>query len=100
MLKHNEETFHNGHAPYAFMHAPLTHHFETDADMVWTAQKLTVINVCLGWLATLLNIDEGNRFKTKIPATSRRFVFTGAGCGSQQATTTCHLGPAAREAIS
>lgn len=43
-------------------------------------KERAVMDGWLGWIETFLNVDEGSKFNTEIPAVGGHFLLTGYGC--------------------
>lgn len=46
-------------------------------------QNIAAIDALLGYIATLLNIDNGPKFRTEVFATCNHFILAGSICRAQ-----------------
>lgn len=49
---------------------------EQNFELVWAAKRRAVVNVRIGWVPMMLNLDCNDRFRTWIPASERRYLHT------------------------
>lgn len=56
---------------------------EQDAALVWMEMRRASVDDWMGWLATLLNLEQKEKYKKSIPFTGLIPLLTDEGCESQ-----------------
>lgn len=56
---------------------------EPNAERIWMPRRRFALDVWVGWIATLQDLDQCKSFKTSIFATGGRYPLTDVGCKPQ-----------------
>ena len=57
--------------------------FESSEEEVWIARRRAALDVWLGWIATLLELDSGRQWPSSFPNSGGRFLLTSRDCPEQ-----------------
>lgn len=70
-------------ASFALTNKFLTEGLKQNPVFLWAAKRRVMFNLWIVWIATLLNLNCNELFKTRIPATGGWDLLTGAECSAQ-----------------
>lgn len=97
VFKISKEGRNRWQARYTSTLALLTNLFATDPETVSTSWKLALMDFWLEWLTALLNIDVGERSKSRVLAAVGHYILTGPGYRPQPAKKICRASSATHQ---
>lgn len=69
----------SGKTRYASIKKLFMEAFEKKEELTWIANDRAAVDVCLGFIVTFLNVDDGSMFRTGIPGKGGHFLFKWSG---------------------
>ena len=72
-----------GHARISSTTRLLIGHMESDRQRMWAARRRAALDLWMGWLLSLLNLDNYAQWESFVPKSGGRFLMTGKECPAQ-----------------